>query len=371
MFMCVLCTFGSFCGGRVEAAGETFRIGFIYSKTGRLAPYAKSVSQGAKLALQLFRAEYPQYIQSVQMIAADDESSASGATKAGTRLLSKQEVDILVGSFSNTLNYHLLALSKQYRIPLLMPRATDEMFLNQALAFSITPDDKRQGRMLAQFILKHLKLKQASLLIETDRLDTNRLLAGFQEEWAHDGASLLGQWDFKPGQAALGPLFHDMATQKPPIIVFLGAAQHAPLILDRAKQNGIQAPWLGGDAWDNESLLALAPELPSAFFFSYFHKLDPQSSVQSFVQAYYDAYNAFPDQLAAEGFEATKIALEAFLIQQKGESQDLRKILETNSFQGIFGNAHFAADHTLLHAHPFFRAQDGKLRVLNRITLQD
>ena len=76
---------------------EGFRIGFVYSKTGPLAAYGKSVSQGAKLALQHFRLENPSLSQSVQMVAADDGSLASVAEKAAERLVTKQGVHALVG----------------------------------------------------------------------------------------------------------------------------------------------------------------------------------------------------------------------------------------------------------------------------------
>ena len=59
---------------QTEETTAAFRIGFIYSKTGRLAPYSRSVSLGAKLALQIFRKEHPELANKVQMIAADDES---------------------------------------------------------------------------------------------------------------------------------------------------------------------------------------------------------------------------------------------------------------------------------------------------------
>jgi branched-chain amino acid transport system substrate-binding protein len=304
------------------------------------------------------------------MIAADDESTIAGANKAAGRLLGRQSVHVLIGSFANVLNLPLLVLSKHYQTPLLMPRATDEALIGQTVAYSLTPDDQRQGRLLAQFILKHLKVNQAAILIESQKPDANDILEGFRTTWGEQGGQILGLWDFSPGQTNIGTLFQDMAAKSPPVVVVLSSVAHASLFLDRAKQNFIQAPWIASDAWDDSRLGDLEAGLPTPYFFSYFHKLDPLPSVQIFAQAYYETYNVFPDQFAAKGFEATKIALEAFLIQQK-TGKNLFDILDTETFQGLQNAGRFSKDKVFLQAHPFLRITSGKYKVMNRILLQD
>ena len=350
---------------------EGFRIGFVYSKTGPLAAYGKSVSQGAKLALQHFRLENPSLSQSVQMVAADDGSLASGAEKAAERLVTKQGVHALVGSFVNIINLSLSAISSKYQIPLMMPRATDENLQNQDYAFSMSPNDLRQGKMLAQFASRDLKQNKALVIIENDKADAPSIAKGFTDAWIQELGTLLGQLTYNPNERSLGPWLQDIASKETPLIVFVGSPKHAATLISRAKQNGIKALWLGSDVWDSTSLSKLPKNNGAYYFFSYFHKYDRQSGAQSFSHSYYESYESTPDQLAAAGYEATKVLLQAYLLKKSVKHDVLRKTIETNRLPGIFGAGMFTMDHVYLRSYPFFLVADNTFRYINRILLQD
>lgn len=346
-----------------------YRIGFIHPRTGPLATYGNSLSQGVKLGLTQFRSENPQLADKVALIAADDHGLASEADKAAYRLVQQQKADILIGSLSNVANRSIAAVSSKTNVLLLLPRGTEDELIDYPYVYSMSATDKRQGRMLAQFALKSLRRDRAAVLVDTHAPDSEIIGQAFAEAFTQSGGQLLGQWH-AGGAEGLRSVLNKIASAQPNIVVFPGFYHGVPHILSEARKAGIKASFLGGDGWDHDDLYK-SGDIGSHYYFSYFHKGDPQAGVQSFIIDYETAFGQKPDVFAALGYDAVRAALQAFVLAKSAQTANLQKTFEGARFPSIYGAGHFGKDHVFLRPYPLMITTGAQARLMARVVLDE
>ena len=80
--------------------------------------------------------------------------------------------------------------------------------------------------------------------------------------------------------------------------------QEATYITKQAADMGMELPFLGSDGWDGVlGTVTDTTTVEGAIFLSPFFAADPADNVASFVAAYEAAYNATPDQFAADAYD--------------------------------------------------------------------
>jgi len=113
------------------------------------------------------------------------------------------------------------------------------------------------------------------------------------------------------------------------------------LQLQQAKQLGLSATFLGGDAWDSPDLFTLAGnDLLEGTYFSNHYAVDADvPELKAFLKAYEDKYNSTPDATAALTYDAIKILIAGI---EKAGSTDKTAIRDavaaTKDFSGVTGS---------------------------------
>jgi branched-chain amino acid transport system substrate-binding protein len=346
-----------------------YRIGFIHPRSGPLAPYGTSLSQGVKLGLTQFRSENPQLADKVALIAADDRGLASEAEKAAYRLVQQQKADILIGSLSNVANQSIAAVSSKTNVVLLLPRGTEDDLIGYPYVYSMSATDKRQGRLLSQFALKSLRRDRAAVLIDARSPDSEVIGKAFADAFTQSGGQMLGQWT-QGADESLRSILNKIASAQPNVVVFPGFYHGVPHFLAEARKAGVKAAFLGSDGWDHEDLYKQG-DLGSQYYFSYFHTGDPQAGVQSFVTDYETNFGQKPDVFAALGYDAVRAALQAFVIAKSAQTQNLQKAFEGARFPSIYGAGHFAKDHVFLRPYPVMITTGNQARLMSRVVADE
>lgn len=346
-----------------------YRIGFIHPRSGSLATYGNSLSQGVKLGLTQFRSENPQLADKVALIAADDHGLASEAEKAAYRLVQQQKADILIGSLSNVANQSIAAVSSKTNVLLLLPRGTEDDLTAYPYVYSMSATDKKQGRILSQFALKSLRRDRAAVLVDPRSPDSEVIGKAFAEAFTQGGGQMLGQWSEGNGES-LRSVLTKIASAQPNIVVFPGSYPGVGQLLTEARKAGVKATFLGSDGWDHEELYKQG-DLGSQYYFSYFHTSDPQAGVQSFVTDYETMFGQKPDIFAALGYDAVRAALQAFVIAKSAQTQNLQKAFEGARFPSIYGAGHFSKDHVFLRPYPIMITTGNQARLMSRIVADE
>ena len=118
-------------------------------------------------------------------------------------------------------------------------------------------------------------------------------------------------------------------------------------------------PFIGSDGWDGVLAQVTDPAVvEGAIFLSPFLATDPE--VKEFTDAYQAAYNAVPDQFAADGYDTVYVMKAA--MEQAGsiESEALIAAMTEIEVAGTTGTVKFTADGEPNKAAKFVQIKNGE-----------
>ena len=96
---------------------------------------------------------------------------------------------------------------------------------------------------------------------------------------------------------------------------------------------------MGGDGWDSPKLTEIGGKaIEGAFFSNHYSSEDQSPIVQDFISRFKKKYNVVPDGLAAMGYDAALVLIDAMNRSKTLEGNDIRAaIADTKKFQGVTG----------------------------------
>jgi branched-chain amino acid transport system substrate-binding protein len=156
------------------------------------------------------------------------------------------------------------------------------------------------------------------------------------------------------------------------------------LIARQSRELGLDVPLLGGDGWDSDRLIEIGQTaLEGSCFINHYFPGDPNPAVQRFVAAYKARYNGTPDALAALGYDAAGVLVNALnalqqespasfkaLLGPRNEAQKearakLRdKIAATKDFPGVAGRITLDASRNAVKPAMLIGIKDGKYHLV-------
>lgn len=120
-----------------QASADELKIGVVASNTGAASTTGKDIWQSAVLAADEINANGGVYVQDlgkkipVKVILGDDESTREGGQKAVTRLITEDEVDILVGGFSSAVTSAHQSITTEHGVPYIVTGASSPIITHR------------------------------------------------------------------------------------------------------------------------------------------------------------------------------------------------------------------------------------------------
>jgi branched-chain amino acid transport system substrate-binding protein len=150
------------CTGQ-QAATDELKIGVVASMTGPASSTGKDIWQSAQLAADEINANGGVYIRElnkkvpINLYQGDDESTREGGMKAVTRLITQDNVDILVGGFSSAVVSAHQSIVADNKIPYIITGASSPVItrrddVNTSYMFHHAPTTDDSGSQITLFI---------------------------------------------------------------------------------------------------------------------------------------------------------------------------------------------------------------------------
>ena len=111
--------------GSSVMAAEPVRIGATISQSGAFARAARPMLTAYRLAEKITNEEGGLLGRPVQLVVYDDQSDPARAVSLYRRLITQDQVDLLLGPFSSSITFAVAPLVESYRYPTLAPQAAD------------------------------------------------------------------------------------------------------------------------------------------------------------------------------------------------------------------------------------------------------
>lgn len=325
----------------VVSAAEVIKIGVFEPMTGANAAGGEMTVEGIELALEL-KGEV--LGKKVEIIVVDNKSDKVEAANAVSRLIEKDNVVAIIGSYGSSLSMAAGDIVNRAKVPTVGCSPTNPLVtLNNPYYFRVCFIDPFQGTVMANYAVNELGAKTAAVIQDVTQdysvglskyfIDAFRKLTG-------DPNSIVATSSYNTGDQDFTAQLTNVKNKQPDIIFAPGNYGESALLIRQARELGIDVPFLGGDTWEAPEFLSIGGEaVEGAVFSTHFTSEAPVTTESEvFLAAYREKFGHEANAFAALGYDAYMLILDAIERKGSADSQAIRDgLAETEGFVGATG----------------------------------
>lgn len=334
-------------GGSGNSEKGKFVIGGIGPLTKDAAVYGTSVKQGADIAVKEINAaggiKVGDKTLQVELLFEDDEASAEKAPNAYNAIAEK--VDVIMGAVTSDACIAITDLTKEDNKLQITPSGSAIDCTKNDNNFRLCFTDPLQGKTMADLAVNELGYKKVAVIFNNSDPYSTGMKDAFLEEIKAIGGEVVAEEGFNANDVDFNTQLTKIKSTDAQCIFVPTYYKEAGLIATQATAKGITLPLLGGDGWDGViDQVTDTSVIEGAIFLSPFLSSNPDEKTQKFVEAYKKAYNAVPDQFAADGYDTVYTFKAAAEKAGTTDSDDLIKAMTEITVDGLTGKMTFSAD---------------------------
>jgi branched-chain amino acid transport system substrate-binding protein len=349
----VLSAFMAGCGGGSGDADEAkvIKIGIFEPLTGENGGGGAQELDGMKYAnsvrptVTIGGEEY-----TVELVISDNKSDKTEAATAANYLVDKG-VSVVLGSYGSGVSIVAGDIFKEAGIPAIGASCTNpQVTKGNEFYFRVCFLDPFQGTVIANYAIQN-GAKTAAVITQLGD-DYSTGLGSFFEtafkDLTGDANSIVSSQTFQQNQADFNAILQNVKSKNPDVVFVPSSITTAPLIIQQARDIGITAPIMGGDTWENATIIENAGEKAEGIVLSTFFDeglADSSPITKEFVEGYTQylaGREASIPAVAALGYDAYMVALDAIERAGSTEGAAIRDALvATKDFEGVTGTINF------------------------------
>src|SRR3984893_10169603 len=335
----LLCFALLFAGIPADAA-EKLKIGEVNPITGAIGRYGTTCHQGIQLAIDQANSSGGALGKKIALLTEDNQSQAGQTSTIVRKFVTQDKVVAIIGDLTSSATLEGGPIAQAAKIPMVTPLATNPKVTEIGdYIFRVCFIDEFQGRVMARFALENLKAKKAALLTDTKQDYSVGLTGFFKETFVNGAGSVVRGQSYSSGDTDFRAQLTSIKAAGPDVVFLPGYYPEVGIILKQARQLGIIVPFIGCEAWDSPTLLQVAGKAADGCYFSnQFSADDPSAAVQEFTRVYREKFGNLPDNVAALGYDAANVVLDA--VKRAGSispSAVRDAIAQTKDFAGVSG----------------------------------
>jgi len=349
------------CGKKADS--NEIVIGEYGALTGPIASFGQSTHKGITLAIDEANAAGGVLGKKIRLVVEDDQGKPEEALTAVTKLISKDRVVALLGEFASSNSLAAAPFAQQSRIPMLSHGSTNPKVTQVGdYIFRACFIDPFQGEVMAKFASQTLKVKRVAILRDIKSDYSVGLADYFTKSFTAAGGTIVADESYSAGDKDFNAQLTSLKQKNAEAIFIPGYYTEIGLIARQARKLGITAVLLGGDGWDSEKLWEIGGEALNGSFFSNHYSVDnPAPEIQAFVEKFKAAHGGAPDALAALGYDAARVLIDAIARAGSDNPKAIRDALaQTKDFPGITGNITLNENRDAIKSAVVLEVQDGK-----------
>ncbi|KNZ42154.1 ABC transporter substrate-binding protein [Acetobacterium bakii] len=323
------------------SSNDVIKLGFIGPTTGDAAIYGSSAEAGAMLAAEEINAAGGIDGKDVEIIAYDTKADQTEAVNAYNRLRDQDGVIAVIGG---TLSGETLAMKDimvSDNMPVLSPTATAvEVTQDAPNIFRACFLDDYQGAAAANFSADTLGAKTAALLVGAGNPYSEGVSKAFETAFVAKGGSIVGTESYGTTDKDFSAQLTKIKEMNPAVVFVPDYVQTVGPILQKAKEMGITAKFVGADGWDGVQV-EYADAAQGNYFTNHYAADSPSQTVQDFITAYTTKYDKVPNSFAALGYDAVYTMVSAIKTAGSTEAESIITALAATEHAGVTGNLKF------------------------------
>ena len=350
---------------------DVIKIGVFQPLTGANAAGGADEYDGAKLANKLV----PKVLgKTIQLVAVDNKSDKVEAANAATVLVQKEKVKAVIGSWGSSLSMAGGPIFAEAKIPAVAVSATNpNVTKGNDYYFRVCFLDPFQGVVGASYAFNTLKAKKVAVIREVSNDYSVGLAKFFIDEFVKlsgDKNSIVAVSDYNTGDQDFSAQLTNIKKFEPDVIFAPGNYTESALIIKQARALGMKAQFIGGDTWDFGAFLDIGGAAVEGAAFSTFFANDVPINKTSevFLKAFREEFKKEPSAVAALGYDAYLVIVDAITRAGSADPQKIRDALaQTKGLEGAAGVITINAERNADKDAVFKTVKDGKFVFLTTV----
>jgi branched-chain amino acid transport system substrate-binding protein len=337
--------------------GGTIKIGINAPLTGDIP----KVGEGTKYSAEMWLEDIGSELEvggktyNVELAIEDNESKAESAVAANTKLITQDEVLIIVGPQSSKQAVPAGGTANDQETPMISPWSTNpNTTLDRPWVFRACFLDPFQGPVVANFVTDEFGFTQAGVLYDVASDYPKGLAEFFKEAWEglHGAGSVVAFESFTTGDTDFSAQLTKIKDSGAEFLFTPQYYNEVALIVQQAHQLGWDKPIVGSDSWGSaETVQLCGADCYGLFFSTHYAAAGATGATKEFIDRYNAEYGYVPDDVGALTWDAMRIAQQA--IQDCGEiTGDIKvdrkcvrdALAKITDFEGITGKMTFTEE---------------------------
>jgi len=338
---------------------KTIKVGINAPMTGDIP----KVGEGSKFAAQMWLEDikaagglevggkkYP-----VELVIEDNESKAESAVKVNTKMITEDEVLVIVGPQSSKQAIPAGEVANNYKTPMISPWSTNpDTTKDRPFVFRGCFLDPFQGPVLANFIKEEFGFTKAAVLYDVASDYPKGLAEFFKEAWEklNGAGSVVAFESFTTKDADFSSQLTKIIKSGAEVLFTPQYYNEVALIVQQAHELGWNKPIVGSDSWGSAETVELCgKDCYGLFFSTHYAAAGAKGATKAFIDRYNKKYGYVPDDVGALTWDALGIVQTA--IQSMGKitgniEKDRKSVRDAmakiKEFNGITGKMTFTED---------------------------
>jgi branched-chain amino acid transport system substrate-binding protein len=352
-------------------SGNSINVGEFASLTGKEAAFGNSSHKGTQLAIDDINATGGVLGKKFNLITEDDRSTQGEAATVVKKLISRDKVVAVLGEVASGRSLEGAAVCQASKIPMISPSSTKpEVTEKGDYIFRVCFIDPFQGKVLATFARKTLKVEKVALLVDAASPYSVGLASNFRDTFSSMGGAVVIEQKFSSGDKDFKAQLTAIKGADPQAVFAPCYYTEAGLIVRQARDLGLTVPIFGGDGWEAPELIQIGgPAINGTYYSTHYSAEDESPKVQDFVKKYKAKWNGeIPDAMAALGYDSAMVLADAMKRAGTTAEPQLRNaIADTRDFEGITGKTTLDEHRNATKPAVIIAIKDGKFKYLETI----
>ncbi|GAB6157387.1 ABC transporter substrate-binding protein [Desulfotomaculum varum] len=352
------------------ASADEIVIGGNFELSGNVATFGTAAANGAELYFDEVNAAGGVLNKKIKFVKLDNKSDATEAANVATRLITQDKVAAILGATTSGDTLGFIQVAADNKIPVLTTSATNpDVTVDpntkqvREYVFRACFIDPFQGTVMANFAIKDLQAKTAVVYVDNNSPYSKGLAQFFKESFTKQGGKILGEEAFVPEDQDFKATLTKIKGLNPDVVYCPGYYEQVGKIVKQGREVGITVPFLGGDGWDSPKLAEIAGEkaLNNTYFSNHYSSEQDDPNVKAFVEKYKAKYGQVPDSMAALGYDAAILIVDAIKRSGDGTPEKIKEALKaTKDVQAVTGKLSFDENHNPIKGAAILEMKDGK-----------
>ena len=291
----------------------------------------------------------------VELVIEDNESKAESAVKANTKMITEDEVLVIVGPQSSKQAVPAGDVANNYETPMITPWSTNpDSTKDRPYVFRGCFLDPFQGPVLANFITEEFGYNKAAVLYDVASDYPKGLAEFFKQAWEkiHGEGSVVAFESFTTKDTDFSSQLSKINKSGAQVLFTPKYYNEVALIVKKAHELGWTGPIVGSDSWGSaETVTLCGKDCYGLFFSTHYAAAGAQGATKEFIERYEKKYGYTPDDVAALTWDSLRLVQTA--IENSGtltgniknDRKAVRDALaQIKNFKGITGDMTFTEE---------------------------